>query len=562
MYRSGESAPLEITRFRQSDAGTMFVVGGCPILRSCLLWPVCGLLLLVSSADAQISAGRLNEFLLSFDVIRETIEARYPNEERLDDEWHAASDELRIELEGAESEDEARSYLIALAMSLGESHFAVIPRDSYEVVYEEEGTSDDSESDEANSGSDPNGESGSGKGSGDDTGDRASSDSDASSDSMSDSGQGSESESGSDPEEDHDSESGLAADSDSGSESDSDSDSGSDSDSDSEEDLPPEGNVGLDVRFIDDQVVVTGIEDGSSAEAAGMLPGDQLLSIDGQSVDSLIEVLRELEETSVSRLETDVAFAAKSRLDGAIGDRLEIEFCRMPGDTQAVELTVQPWNGVATTLGALPEQVVSTYSRDLGDVGVIGFSLFMAPETVMPFIQKSIEEFHDKDGIILDVRGNYGGIMAMIQGIVGWFVHEPEQLGRLKMRGADLKFFANPRPNAFKGKVAVLTDELSISSAELFSAAIKDTEVGRLFGRRTAGLALPANIQRLPNGDGFLFVVADYQTTGGERLEQEGVIPHVEVDFDRMDLYEDPDPVLTEALEWIRSGKIQSIDPE
>ena len=76
--------------------------------------------------------------------------------------------------------------------------------------------------------------------------------------------------------------------------------------------------------------------------------------------------------------------------------------------------------------------------------------------------------------------------------------------------------------------------------------------MARVFGGRTAGLALPANVQRLPNGDGFMFVVADYTTPDGQRLERTGVVPDVEVSFTRFELYEEEDPVLRAATDWIR----------
>ena len=171
----------------------------------------------------------------------------------------------------------------------------------------------------------------------------------------------------------------------------------------------------------------------------------------------------------------------------------------------------------------------------------------------MSFLETSLETFRNRKGIVIDIRGNTGGLMPMIQGIVGWFVSEPARLGELTMRGTDLKLFANPRPWQYEGKVAVLTDEMSISAAELFAAAMQDLGIARLFGNRTAGLALPAAMSKLPNGDGFLYVVADYHTAAGKRLEQSGVTPNVVVELSREELYRDSDPVLSAALDWIRA---------
>ncbi|MEZ4647576.1 MAG: S41 family peptidase [Candidatus Eisenbacteria bacterium] len=416
----------------------------------------------VPGSEARVPAELVLD-LESFDLVRKTIEARYPKPERIDSSWQSRADSLRSEVEASGSKGEARALLTALALSFGESHFAIIPSDAYGKLYEDE-------------------------------------------------------EDGADP--------GEASSS--------------------------EGSVGLDVRWLDGALVAVRLDEGGSAERAGIVPGDEILSIDGRTTRDLVDVLRENADDSVSRFETSVAMVAQRRLTGKLGQERVIVLCRQPGDTLEVAAAIEPWRGAPTKLGALPEQTVETFSRDFGDAGVFGFSMFLSPMTVMPAAQSAFESFHDKKGIVIDLRGNFGGLLPMIQGIVGWLVSEPTQLGHMVMRDADLKLFANPRPPHFEGKVAILTDELSISAAELFTAGVQEAGLARVFGGRTAGLALPANVVRLPNGDGFMFVVAEYTTPKEVRLERTGVIPDVEVSFSRFDLYENADPVLDAALNWIR----------
>ena len=59
--------------------------------------------------------------------------------------------------------------------------------------------------------------------------------------------------------------------------------------------------------------------------------------------------------------------------------------------------------------------------------------------------QRAIDELRTPDGIVIDLRGNPGGLAAMIMGISGHFLTERKPLGVMKTRDSELKFAANPR---------------------------------------------------------------------------------------------------------------------
>ena len=60
-----------------------------------------------------------------------------------------------------------------------------------------------------------------------------------------------------------------------------------------------------------------------------------------------------------------------------------------------------------------------------GHAGVIGFNVWMT--AVDPQFQKAMDEFRSADGIVIDLRGNPGGLAAMIMGLAGHFVSERDQ---------------------------------------------------------------------------------------------------------------------------------------
>ena len=103
----------------------------------------------------------------------------------------------------------------------------------------------------------------------------------------------------------------------------------------------------------------------------------------------------------------------------------------------------------------------------------------------------------------------------------------------LYMRDTTLKFVVNPRLTTFAGPLAILVDGTSASTSEIMAEGLKDLGRARIFGTRTAAAALPSVFERLPNGDGFQYAIANYISEGGKPLEGLGVTPDVETPVTR-----------------------------
>ena len=130
----------------------------------------------------------------------------------------------------------------------------------------------------------------------------------------------------------------------------------------------------------------------------------------------------------------------------------------------------------------------------------------------------------------------------MALGMAGYLVEKPDQrLGAMYTRDTTLNFVINPRLPTFKGPVAILMDACSASTSEIFAGGLRDLGRARVFGTRSAAAALPSTIERLPNGDGFQFAIANYISEGGQPLEGIGVPPDEEVKLTREALLAGPD---------------------
>ncbi|MBZ0235915.1 MAG: hypothetical protein K8M05_26545, partial [Deltaproteobacteria bacterium] len=314
-----------------------------------------------------------------------------------------------------------------------------------------------------------------------------------------------------------------------------------------------DGRVGFDVRPIDGEIVVTAVAPGSPAAKAGVKPGWIVRTIAGKPVTELLSTVRAGHEgSSLLPLEEvgAVAGALGSKLEGTV----EVTFTDGRGRSQRKTLGRVATAGVATRFGHLPPIAVEYESKRVGprsSIAYVRLSVFFDPARVLPAWQKDVTALGDARGLVLDLRGNPGGLGGMAMGMSGWLVREVATLGTMKTREGDLKFVVNPQVASYRGPVAILVDELSASTSEILAAGLQDLGRARVFGRRTPGAALPSQFERLPNGDAFQYAVATYVSSGGRTLEGNGVLPDETIPIERKSLLAGKDAALDAAMRWI-----------
>jgi carboxyl-terminal processing protease len=313
---------------------------------------------------------------------------------------------------------------------------------------------------------------------------------------------------------------------------------------------------GFDVRVVEGQALVLRLDDGLPAAKAGVRPGWQVLAIEGTDLKPALDKVRETSKDS-SYLEYRLMTTVLSRLRGNLGSQREIKF--RDGDDKEITLRIplaQP-QGTLAQFGHLPPFYVSYQARKLNDnIGYFRLSAFFDPVNVMKAFEAAVKENLQADGFVLDLRGNPGGIGFMAVGIGNWFVHRPDQkLGTMTTREGELKFVLNPRAETFGGPLAILVDGCSMSTSEILAGGLQDLKRARVFGTPTAGAALPSQVERLPNGDGFQYAFASYVSAGEKPLEGVGVRPDQVIAPNRKALLDGHDAALDAALAWIRSQK-------
>ncbi|MCB9675720.1 MAG: PDZ domain-containing protein [Alphaproteobacteria bacterium] len=313
------------------------------------------------------------------------------------------------------------------------------------------------------------------------------------------------------------------------------------------------GTAGLVVATLDDRVVVWRVAPGSPADVAGIARGDVVESVDGKPVEPVRAALFAHESPTIA----DLMLRAwvHSRVDGTPDGTVALGL--EGGRTVEVGRTT---DGVfvAPGMGTMPS-IASTWTetamalpgRD-ATARYVGFEVFAMP--VLERFTRAVESAKAGDaGLVVDLRGNPGGVLGVGQGMAGFLVREKTTLGTTRAAYGWLELGVSPRParQRFDGPVAILVDRGSASTSEILAAGLSQAGRARVFGSTTAGMALPSQFESLPNGDVLQLATGDYTAPDGTRVEGHGFTPDAPVSLTLEALREGRDPVLDAALAWI-----------
>ena len=312
------------------------------------------------------------------------------------------------------------------------------------------------------------------------------------------------------------------------------------------------GDSGITLAIVGNRPIIHRVRPESRAALNGIKPGYELVSADSMTVQSLGSLV---DEADVFDRTAPYYFlkAIENRLYGPPGRKIELlikpnRFSR----TRSYSIELQEYAGrMSSPLGNIGESPIEIDKRILeNDVAYIRFTLWMPSlmEEIRTYI-KSIDE--SVKGLIIDIRGNPGGIGLMATGLAGMLVDDEYLMGTMRLRQGYLNYNVYPQKGAFLGPLAILVDNNSISTSEIFAADMKETGRGRVFGSRTPGAALPSLFKRLPNRYFLQMAIADYGTANGTRIEGVGVHPDFKVELSPAGLRQGRDNVIEAAQKWI-----------
>ena len=227
---------------------------------------------------------------------------------------------------------------------------------------------------------------------------------------------------------------------------------------------------------------------------AGLLPGDEILEIDGQDMTS-----------------KDVAYVS-ARLKGKPGEQLTLKIAR-PGIDKPLHFTLR------REVVQLP--CVPYHGMISPEVGYISFSSFL--DKSASDVKNAILDLRGQgmQSLILDLRGNGGGLLDQAVEIANYFLPKGSLIvsTKGKMTQWDKEYVATKNPILPDAKVIILIDRASASAAEILAGALQDYDRAIILGERSFGKGLVQTTRELPYGTQLKVTTAKYYIPSGRCIQ-------------------------------------------
>ena len=261
--------------------------------------------------------------------------------------------------------------------------------------------------------------------------------------------------------------------------------------------------IGASLQKTKDGLVISGVFKGSPAKAAGLAPGDTILTVDGK-------------DTKGTSIETSI-----TRIKGAEGSTVTLTV--QPKDKKQ---PVKTYKIVRKTI-----EIPETSSKIINDKGVkVGYvQLYEFGGLAGRDVRKNVEELSKKGAqwFIFDLRYNGGGLLTQAVDVTNVF-----QQGLVTSTAglnSPKEVLDATGPVATKKPMVVLVNGFSASASEITTGALKDHKRAEIIGTTTFGKGLVQTIVNLGNGAALKLTTAVYLTPNGTNINKKGITPDIVV---------------------------------
>ncbi len=255
---------------------------------------------------------------------------------------------------------------------------------------------------------------------------------------------------------------------------------------------------GIGIEFIVLNKVLTVVSPipGGPSEAVGLLPGDQIVRIDGVSAYGITEdeVFKKLRGPKGSRVKVTVARAN-------LADPFDVEIVR----------------------DKIPiNSLYAAFMLDDGKTGYIWLARFA--KTTADELEAALKDLHSQGmkRLILDLRSNAGGLLEQAVEVADKFIPAGQKLvyTRGRLTGADEDFFSTSNGDQPMKPMIVMISHGSASASEIVAGAIQDLDRGLVVGQTSFGKGLVQNQIGLKDGSALRLTVARYYTPSGRLIQR------------------------------------------
>lgn len=266
--------------------------------------------------------------------------------------------------------------------------------------------------------------------------------------------------------------------------------------------------VGIGVRFqlMKDTISVVATIPGGPSEKLGILPGDQIVQVDGQNVAGI-------------GIKND---QVRQKLMGDLGTKVKVTVSRKG--------KLLDFNITRDKIPVFSVDAAYMIDQEIGYIKLNSFS-----KTTVQEVQNALLSLKEQGmkSLIFDLQGNGGGLLDAAHKLADEFLSGDKLIvyseGRAQPR-YDLK--AGKKGLFEVGPLIVLTDEYSASASEILSGAIQDWDRGLVVGRRSYGKGLVQRPMPLSDGSEMRLTIARYYTPTGRHIQK----PYQDTETYRKDL--------------------------
>ncbi len=276
------------------------------------------------------------------------------------------------------------------------------------------------------------------------------------------------------------------------------------------------GGIGAEIGVRNGQPTILKILSGNPAEKAGLLAGDVIKSINGQSTDGWDA------NKTANAVRGDVGTTVKLTIMRG-SDAKDFTVIRQTVDDPSVDSTLQNGIGILT---------ISRFDDQTGE---------LAKKAALSFKQQNVKS------VILDLRDNGGGYLTAAQDVAGlWLRDQTVVTERTGGKVVDELKSGDDAP--LEGlPTVVLVNGNSASASEIVAGALQDHKAASLVGEKTFGKGTVQKVLDLGGGTQLKVTIARWYTPNGKNITKEGITPDQVVDLTQADVDAGRDPQLDAA---------------
>lgn len=280
------------------------------------------------------------------------------------------------------------------------------------------------------------------------------------------------------------------------------------------------GGLGIEITAEDGLIrIITPLDD-SPADEAGLLPGDLVIRVDGESVRDL------------------TATEAAKRIRGQPGTPVTLTIAR-EGEGGPIEFTIV--RDIVEIASVKSDLVEPGFAR----IRISRFRTRTGPRLLEEI--RRVEEANDGplSGAVLDLRNNPGGVLSGAVSVADAFL-DGGLIVYTEGRGAESReeYYAKPSDFLDGIPIVALVNGGSASAAEIVAGALQDRRRAVIAGTRTFGKGSVQTIVALDDGSALKLTTSRYYTPSGHSIQARGIIPDIELPALRIEAAESGSSIL------------------